>query len=70
MQTRDEVGVLLLFDDLLKLKRKPTWCTLVGRSHEDAQALLAGDFNFVRLHDVLERSCNVVHVAVVVEYSP
>jgi hypothetical protein len=37
MQARDEVGVLLLFDDLLKLKRK-----------------LAGNFNFVRLYDVLD----------------
>jgi hypothetical protein len=30
MQARDEIGVLLLFDDILKLKRKSTSRALAG----------------------------------------
>jgi hypothetical protein len=55
VEARDEVGVLFLFNDLLELKRKPVPCTLVGRPHVDAWSLLlAGDFNFVWLYNVLE----------------
>ncbi len=54
MQARDEVGVLLLFHDLLKLERKPT-ARLSRRPQVNCMDLLAGDFNFVRFYDVLER---------------
>ncbi len=36
MQARDEVSVLLLFDDFLELERKPTRCNLVGPLHVDS----------------------------------
>ena len=39
MEARDEVSVLFLFDDLLELKRKPTWCTLVGTTRRCVKPL-------------------------------
>ena len=58
MQARDEVRILLFFDDLLKLERKSTSRTVTSgvRPNPDLmKSLLAGDLNFVRFHNVLKR---------------
>ena len=56
MEASDKIRVLLLVHDMFEFNSKPTNDESTGNKIYCAKLLLASDFNFISIHDILRES--------------